>query len=66
MIHFDFIVSDADAENILGCIQGEINSNNELILDLIINKKDESVIKTYKNANQYLIELKSKMKNKRV
>ena len=65
MIHFDFIVQDADAENIFDCINNEICRNKEKILDCIINN-DNKMKKLYENDIKYLNKLKISMLNKKI
>jgi len=74
MIHFDFIVSDEDAEIIMGCISSEINNCRDTIAKLLLeqdikNESYQELNKKYttffKNHLVYLKELKLKMKNTR-
>lgn len=64
-IHFDFTVSDADAENIMDCINNCIVNNNRVILKLTV-AGDHELVAAYKRDNEYLKKLKLKMKNTRV
>ena len=49
MIHFDFVVEDVDAENIINCIHGEICKCHEDIMDCIIEGGKEEYIAAYKH-----------------
>jgi hypothetical protein len=64
MIHFDFTVSDEDAENIFGCINLEITHCHVEIMENMV-KKNEDGIRWYKKRIEYLKELKLKMLNDR-
>lgn len=67
VIHFDFIVSDVDAENIFDCISSEINRCNVEIIDSMASRVDKSSdIEWLKSHVKYLTELKKKMSNTRV
>ena len=65
MIHFDFTVDDADAENILYLFQHRINTNNEMIIKEMCKKDecDDSYIIHLRNDIKYWEELKSKCSN---
>lgn len=65
MIHFDFTVSDADAENIIDCIQQTICKNHMKIMDFII-AKDDVMVEHYKQDIEYLEGLIKRMSNTRV
>lgn len=60
MIHFDFTVSDEEAELIFDAIQDQINRADELRLF------EPIVAEWAKNHIAYLEALKAKMKNTRV
>ena len=66
MIHFDFIVSDVDAENIMGCIQTEIVNCHMKIQKCIVAEDAQKVIDAYNSRIEYLEELKTRMYNSRV
>ena len=66
MIHFDFIVSDVDAENIMGCIQTEIVNCHMKIQKCIVANDAQKVIDAYNSRIEYLEELKTRMYNSRV
>ena len=66
MIHFDFIVSDVDAENIMGCIQTEIVNCHMKIQKCIVAEDAQKVIDAYNSRIEYLEELKTRMHNSRV
>lgn len=69
MIHFDFVVSDEDAENIFGCISSEINRCNDDLLKLVMAREffnrdeDHKYADSIKDHIAYLKELKLKMNN---
>jgi hypothetical protein len=65
MINFNFTVSDVDAENIMGCIDEVIGSNDLAILKLT-DAKNVSSTTWFKKNNEYLKELKTKMLNTKV
>lgn len=65
MIHFNFTVSEEDAENIFGCIQSAIASNHECIMVSTV-KGDSHDIPAYQRDILYLKELMASMKNKAV
>lgn len=62
MIHFDFIVDDIDAENIIDCIHVEMLKIRELA---VFEPSATAAADMYKQAN-YLERLKDKMHNKKV
>ena len=70
MIHFDFTVSDVDAENIFSMMRERINANNMKIIDhmaqSVTQDGHEEYIKAYRRDNEYVEELIKKMTNKRV
>lgn len=70
MIHFDFTVSDADAENIFSMMRDRISANNMKILDhmaqSITQDGHEVCIEAYRRDNEYVEELIKKMTNTRV
>ena len=66
MIHFDFIVSDADAENIMEIMRDRIMHNNVHIQKLMVAWRQEHYIKAYKQDNEYIEGLIKKMTNTRV
>jgi hypothetical protein len=68
MIHFDFVVTENDAEVIFACINHQINSNDYQIIDFMDLKKDkyEEHVGWYTKHNEYLKELKTKMLNSKV
>ena len=63
---FDFIVSDVDAENIMGCIQTEIVNCHMKIQKCIVANDAQKVIDAYNSRIEYLKELIVKMHNNRV
>ena len=66
MIHFNFTVSDEDAENILGCIHNEITQCNQNIMKCMVNNDSPEVIIAFRSHIEYLEELILKMTNTRV
>jgi hypothetical protein len=71
MVHFDFVVDDIDAENIMSCLMDAENDTLEKIADLkvdigVSNTQRASMIKWYEGRREYLKELQGKMKNTRV
>jgi hypothetical protein len=65
-VHFDFVVSDVDAENILNCMSAAITKCDEEILEMWGDKTKESYVKWFKAHKEYLLGLTMKMKNTRV
>jgi hypothetical protein len=67
MIHFDFVVDDIDAENIMGCFQTEINKCNDGIMETYAEiGYCPKAVEVYKSRIRYLKELITKMHNSRV
>ena len=67
MIHFDFTVSDADAENIMEIMRDRIIYNNMRIMDLMTRPGGyEQTIQAFRRDNEYVEELIKKMTNTRV
>ena len=71
MIHFDFIVDDIDAENIMSCLHQMRINRHSLILDLVVDNggKEEGIedqIKSLEESIQYYHDLQMKMTNTRV
>ena len=62
MIHFDFKVSDDDAENIISILRQQINRNNRKMLSDI----DEFDRAYYRQDNDYIEGLIKKMTNTRL
>ena len=63
MIHFDFTVSDADAENIMEIMRNQITQNYCKITSLIGEKGKEHYIEAYQRDNEYVEGLIKKMTN---
>ncbi len=65
MIHFDFTIEDADAENLFYLFQHRINSNNEIIMDELCKKDkcDNEYIERLENDSKYWEQLKEKCEN---
>ena len=75
MIHFDFIVDDIDAENIMDCIHQEVLKCKKEIhkiecgVSRLSDKSPEdreAYINGYQKHAKYLQDLMKKMKNQRV
>ena len=66
MIHFDFTVSEADAENIFSIIRNQILLNNQKIIDLIGKPGQEHYIEAYRRDNEYVEKLIGQMINARI
>jgi hypothetical protein len=70
MIHFDFTVSDVDAQNILQIMRERINANNVKIIDhmvqVLVQEGHEDYIAAYRRDNEYVEGLIQKMTNTRV
>ena len=67
MIHFDFTVSDVDAENIMEIMRDRINHNNLRIMDMMTQPgRHEQTIQAFRRDNEYVEELIKKMTNTRV
>jgi|AntAceMinimDraft_5_1070358.scaffolds.fasta_scaffold305754_2 hypothetical protein len=62
MIHFDFVVDDVDAENIMAALQNEVWCSVESAL----STDNEIMIRAYKDTAEYYRGLIIKMKNTRV
>ena len=62
VIHFDFIVEDADGENIFDCIRDRIESTRELMIEAKINNRTNEA-KWLEDSIQYYEDLLDKMKN---
>jgi hypothetical protein len=71
MIHFDFVVEDVDAENIVGAIRDVALRNDELITEAIArtdltDEQRASYISWFKSNKEYMLGLVEKMTNRRV
>lgn len=66
MIHFDFTVSDVDAENIFSVMRHRIVLNNIEIIELIGKTGQEHYIEAYRRDNEYVEDLIRKMTNTQV
>jgi hypothetical protein len=66
MIHFEFTVSDVDAENIFSMMRDRINANNMEIIEMIGKLGKEDYIAAYRRDNEYVEGLIKKMTNTRV
>lgn len=65
MIHFDFIVPDEDAENIMRIMQAAVSVQDEHILNCIVDG-DQSSLRWHQEHKQYILGLMHRMTNKRV
>lgn len=63
MIHFDFTVSDVDAENIMEIMRNQITQNHCRITSLMCEIGKEHYIEAYKQDNEYVEGLIKKMTN---
>jgi hypothetical protein len=61
MIHFDFTVSDADAENIFDILNNQISRNREEMLELMAKGDVYNMRGAYERDNEYIKELMAKM-----
>jgi hypothetical protein len=61
MIHFNFTVSDADAENIFDILNNQISRNREEMLELMVKGDVYNMRGAYERDNEYIKELINKM-----
>jgi uncharacterized protein YpmB len=66
MIHFDFILEDADAENLIGILRKQVTLNHVQLIKCFDKGEVPSVIDAYEKENKYIEYLISKMKNTRI
>ena len=71
MIHFDFIVEDVDAENLMWAIRESALRNDEAIMDYeartdLTQEQKDSYISWLKANKAYMLGLIEKMTNTRV
>lgn len=66
MIHFDFTVTDADAENIMEIMRNQILQNQQRINSMMYEIGKEHYIEAYKQDNEYIMGLIKRMTNTRV
>jgi len=66
MIHFNFTVSDADAENIFTILNNQIVHNHVKMVKLVANGDEYNMLGSYERDNEYIKELMAKMTNTRV
>lgn len=62
MISFQFVVADADAENIFSIMRERLEKNNLAIMDAMI-AGDETLVAAYKRDSEYVNHLIVTMKN---
>jgi hypothetical protein len=66
MIHFNFTVSDADAENIFTILNNQIVHNHAKMVKLVANGDEYNMLEAYERDNEYIEELMAKMTNTKV
>jgi hypothetical protein len=67
MIHFNFTVSDAEAENIFTILNNQISRNREEMLKLVAyGSLEYNMMRAYERDNEYIRELIKKMTNTKV
>jgi hypothetical protein len=71
MIHFDFIVEDVDAENLMWAIRESALRNDEYIIKYMARQdmteeQKEPYIKYFKDGKAYMLGLIEKMTNTRI
>lgn len=64
-LHFNFYLSDTDAENLFGIIQNQINRNHIDIQEAIANS-DSTKIEALRADNVYIQNLKKRLLNTRI
>ena len=66
MIHFDFKVSEAEAELIFDGITCQIEKIQEIIQESLVKNNESLAAKTYQPFVDNLLVLKTKMHNKKI
>lgn len=67
MVHFDFTVSDEEAQTIFEALQEFVSEATEKIGMLELNEdKQPNVLQWWKNHKEYVLNLMKKMENGRV
>lgn len=66
MIHFDFTVSDSDAENIISILRNQITRNNLELIRHVANSSSSHIVTMLRNDNEYIEGLIKRMTNTRV
>jgi len=66
MIHFNFTVSDAEAEDIFNILNNQISRNREEMLELMVKGDAWNMREAYERDNEYIKELINKMTNTKV
>ena len=66
MIHFNFTVSDADAENIFNILNNQIVHNHEKMVKLVASGDEYNTLGVYERDNEYIKQLIKKMTNTKV
>lgn len=65
MVKFEFILTDADAENLFDCVNRCITQAHKNAIDAIVNN-EPALVAAYQSDADYLTELKTKLTNTRV
>lgn len=65
MVKFEFILTDADAENLFDCINRCITQAHKNVMDAIVNNDPALLAASHRDVD-YLTELKTKLTNTRV
>ncbi len=66
MIHFNFTVSDAEAEDIFNILNNQIHRNREEMLELMVKGDEYNMRGAYERDNEYIRGLIGKMSNTKV
>jgi hypothetical protein len=66
MIHFNFTVSDTDAENIFNILNNQVSRNREEMLKLIASGDGYNMLGVYERDSEYIKALINKMTNTKV
>ncbi len=66
MIHFNFTVSDAEAEDIFNILNNQISRNREEMLELMVKGDEWNMRGAYERDNEYIKQLMAKMINTKV
>ncbi len=66
MIHFNFTVSDADAENIFNILNNQIVHNHEKMVKLIASGDGYNMLGVYERDSEYIKASINKMTNTKV
>ena len=66
MIHFNFTVSNEDAENIFTILNNQISRNREEMLELMVKGDESNMRAACERDNEYIKQLMAKMTNTKV